>query len=87
MYRMSTAGAFAKYAVSKAIGLAGPLAFGPDGKLWFAAQNGAGRLDTSDGTSTAFALVEGGDAFGIALGADGALYFTEFASGQISRLQ
>jgi virginiamycin B lyase len=88
IYRMTTAGAFTKFPISASIGLAGPLVFGPDEKLWFAAgENGVGRLDTVAGTVTAFALVSGGLPFGIALGPDGAFYVTEFGSGQISRLQ
>jgi virginiamycin B lyase len=87
IFALSTSGQFQRYPVPASVGLAGPLAFGPDGKLWFAGANGAGRLDPADGTVAAFALVEGGDPFGIALGPDGALYVTEFATGQISRLQ
>jgi virginiamycin B lyase len=87
IFSMTTTGVFQKFPVSTSIGLAGPLAFGPDNKLWFAGQNGLGRLVPSDGSVTAFPLVEGGDPFGIALGPDGAFYVTEFATGQISRLQ
>jgi virginiamycin B lyase len=87
IYSMTTGGVFKAFPIANTLGIGGPLAFGPDGKLWFATLSGVGRLNVAAGTVISLPLVTGGGGFGIALGPDGAFYVTQFATGQIARLQ
>ncbi len=88
LFSMTTSGTFVRYPVPADLAPSGPLAVGPDGKLWFAAGTGAvARLDPFDGNVSAIALAPESMPSGIALGPDGALYLTAGSPAEIVRLQ
>ena len=62
----------------------GDITSGPDGALWFTADEAIGRITTS-GRITMFPLPTGSSGSGITSGPDGALWFTEYR-GKIGRI-
>jgi virginiamycin B lyase len=69
-------------------GLPAEITSGPDGNLWFTAENSTqiGRV-TPGGDFTLFPIpTSSGDPFGITSGPDGNLWFTEAKPNQIGRI-
>ncbi|HVA34012.1 MAG TPA: hypothetical protein VNG31_07665, partial [Candidatus Baltobacteraceae bacterium] len=71
IFSMTPSGTFARWNLPARMAPSGPLAVGPDGKLWFAATNGVGRLDPNSGAIFQVPMPQAGTGpDGIALGAD-----------------
>jgi streptogramin lyase len=91
--KMTTAGAVTEIPLSleaprkdKAYRRAEAIVTGPDGNLWFGTRDGIGRSTTA-GEVTSFALSAGSSApTAMAVGPDGAIWFTEGAASRIGRI-
>jgi virginiamycin B lyase len=82
--RMTLAGVVTEFPVP---GVAGGIAAGPDGAIWFTepTPDRIGRI-TTQGVISEFALPAGGAPAGIVTGLDGNLWFTEASGNKIGRI-
>jgi streptogramin lyase len=87
IFRLTTSGIFTAYHVPRGLNPSGPLAFGPDRRLWFAAGNAIGRLNQISTGVAGFVLPNFGAPAGIVLAPDGAFYITDVQNGKIVRMQ
>jgi streptogramin lyase len=87
IFRLTTSGVFTAYHIPRGLTPGGPLAFGPDGKIWFAAGLAIGRLNPKSTGTAGFPLPSYGAPDGIALAPNGAFYITDVQNGKIVRMQ
>jgi streptogramin lyase len=83
--RMTTAGAYTYFSLFTSPGEgAADVVSGPDGNLWVAVFPSSIHKVSTQGVDTAYTVV--GNPVHIAVGADGALWFTEYASNSLDRI-